>query len=176
AYRKCAAMSRIIECVSETTLEKMDANFLEFDKHCAEAAMSLWPEAIAEPGLPLEHAVDLGHLVVNAQARYGADRIEVVQKLLPDFEKAFPKSSAPFVLAGNVCTQYAWDARGGGWANTVTPEGWKLFHERLEMASVFLEKGYQLDPADPAAATAMLHVELGQGRGKDVMEKWFQRA
>lgn len=32
----------------------------------------------------------------------------------------------------------AWNARGGGYSNTVSPEGWKLYHERLDAAYAVL--------------------------------------
>src|SRR6266496_1140299 len=38
--------------------------------------------------------------------------------------------TAPVALAETL-RNYAWKARGGGWAGEVTETGWKLFHERL---------------------------------------------
>jgi hypothetical protein len=46
----------------------------------------------------------------------------------------------------------------------------------LAVAELALNKKYELDQSDPAAAVQMLSVELGQGNGPEVMEKWFQRA
>ena len=53
---------------------------------------------------------------------------------------------------------------------------WELFRERLARAEVALERAWRLDPNNARAATQMLIVELGQGKGRTHMEEWFRRA
>lgn len=48
--------------------------------------------------------------------------------------------------------------------------------QRLALAEAALTKAWELEPTLPWAATAMLTVELGQGRGLERMQTWFQRA
>jgi hypothetical protein len=98
------------------------------------------------------------------------------QQFAPLVEAALPGKPQPLIFKGKFYTEWAWEARGDDTADKVTRPGWKFFAERLQVAEETLTKAYEMDPADPAAATEMLSVELGQGKGNDVMEKWFKRA
>lgn len=80
------------------------------------------------------------------------------------------------VLDGQYYVQAAWNARGSGWANAVSDEGWKLFSERLDKAAKILEAAYAQYPDEGGIARLMMTVELGQGQGRDRLELWFQRA
>ena len=46
-------------------------------------------------------------------------------------------------------TNYAWDARGGGWASSVTEPQWKLFHERISSARKVLEESVKISGSHP---------------------------
>ena len=97
--------------------------------------------------------------------------------IYPVYAAARPADDpGPHVFKGQRYTKYAWEARGSGYANTVTPEGWKLFGERLAAAREALTKAWELDPLDERAPTAMITVCLGDGTGRAEMEKWFRRA
>jgi hypothetical protein len=69
-----------------------------------------------------------------------------------------------------------WEARGSGFANTVTEEGGKTFSERLTEARKVLNESWELKPNDYRTANYMLMVEKGIGGDRDEMEKWFERA
>jgi hypothetical protein len=88
----------------------------------------------------------------------------------------WPGEAFPYVLKGLWNYKSAWDARGPGWASTVTEQGWKSFRERMEMAEKALEKAWQLNPSVPETPVGMMQVELGQGRGRSRMETWYDRA
>jgi len=79
-------------------------------------------------------------------------------------------------LQGAFYASYAWNARGGGYADTVTNEGWRLMNERLAKASEILENAAINHPNEKMIAEIMLRVELGQGKGRERMEKWFHVA
>ena len=49
------------------------------------------------------------------------------------------------LLKGQSYVQMAWLARGGGYADTVTRDGWKLFQERLATAENALTNAWRLD-------------------------------
>jgi hypothetical protein len=70
----------------------------------------------------------------------------------------------------------AWDARGSGTADTVSPEGWKLFNERLERAKECFEQAWKLDHSRPEPAVSMITIATGQSLDRDTMERWFRRA
>lgn len=101
---------------------------------------------------------------------------EQVLRLLEAWRSQKPNSHFVNLCLGRFYKDYAWEARGKGFADTVTEEGARLFEERLKKASVYLEKAYALDNSDPFAPIALIVVARGLGLDKKYMEKQFQRA
>jgi hypothetical protein len=84
-------------------------------------------------------------------------------------------------VKGYFYVDYAWDARGNGPASTVTEQGWKDMAARLKEAEAALEEAWKIaphgaNPLDARIAVKMMGVELGQGKGRERMELWFERA
>lgn len=94
----------------------------------------------------------------------------------PVLHRNWPKSHIPHMVMARFWTTYAWNARGSGYAEKVTKEGWKLFDERLTKADTELAIAWKINPNDERIALNMISVELGQGKGLARMEEWFQRA
>lgn len=94
---------------------------------------------------------------------------------LESWAEAYPQSPAPLVALGNVYVDWAWKARGTGYANTVTAGGWTEMRERLDMARQNLETAEQLPVKDPELYESLLNVALGQGWSKDKMNEVFQK-
>jgi len=92
------------------------------------------------------------------------------------FNENDPTNPVKLALDGQYFVNAAWCARGSGWANTVTDQGSQKFTECLAKADDILETAYAKYPAEGEMARAMIDVELGQGKGRDQMEIWFQRA
>ena len=88
----------------------------------------------------------------------------------------WPQEALAFLIKGNFYIKHAWKARGKRYADKVTDEGWKLFFERLADAEKALERAWSLDPTIEQIALSMMTVELGQGKGRERMEMWFDRA
>ncbi len=93
-----------------------------------------------------------------------------------DFNEADGANPVRLAMDGQYFVDAAWNARGSGWASTVTDQGDKLFGERLAKADKILEAAYAKYPDESEMARTMIDVELGQGQGRDRMETWFQRA
>jgi hypothetical protein len=72
-----------------------------------------------------------------------------------------------------ICNAWAW--RGGGYAGTVTDEGWKRFAENLEEADRLLIAAHALRPKDPLIGTFGVTVAHA-GKSKVSAEEWLQRA
>lgn len=70
----------------------------------------------------------------------GADGFEKRLALIGDWMKVKPHSRIAPVAYAALMTKYAWRARGSGYADEVTSEGWRLFGERLAAARTILEK------------------------------------
>jgi tetratricopeptide (TPR) repeat protein len=77
---------------------------------------------------------------------------------------------------GIVHINYAWEARGSWFANTVTEGGRTLFKDRLFTAKEYLEKAYSLDQSDPHVPAYLITVAMGLGLERGEMEKHFKRA
>jgi hypothetical protein len=80
------------------------------------------------------------------------------------------------MVDGDFLVDYAWKARGSGLAKTVTPEGGKLFEERIAQAHKRLVRAHELAPDRPEAATVMIAVAMASGMDRAHMEVWFTRA
>jgi hypothetical protein len=79
------------------------------------------------------------------------------------------------VLDGQFYVNDAWNARGCGYAQTVTQEGWNLLAQRLGRADDMLTDIYARSPSEPGLAKSMMTVVLGEQKPRDQMELWFQR-
>lgn len=88
-------------------------------------------------------------------------------------------SVAPWLtqyIEGRQAVEDAWTARGSGWANTVTDQGWKDFAADIATARAHLTKSWQLNPHDPAAAAEMITVSMAENEQIDTMRTWFDRS
>lgn len=95
---------------------------------------------------------------------------------LAAWREARPRAIEPVIAEAMMWVRYAWAARGGGYADTVTPEGWDLFAERLEKARQILDGLGPRFAECPEAARVMQRVALGQGWTDDAYEKLYRTA
>lgn len=98
--------------------------------------------------------------------------LDAIEKLLNENREPY---MAP-LIKGDYFIASAWQWRGNSYADKVTTLQWKMFGSKLEQAQTALEEAWGLDPQRPVIPNLMLIVELGQGKGRDRMELWFQRA
>ena len=153
-------------------LEQLEAA----DEEVGEVALQALPKALAETGRPNRDVADFIDTMHNALTREGSEQ-QAFERIYPVYAKSRPANDpGPLVYKGRWYITWAWAARGSGFADTVTPEGWKLFAERLAVAREALEKAWAVDPQDERAAADMIRVCIGQGGDKGEMEMWFRRA
>src|SRR6185369_15585833 len=86
-----------------------------------------------------------------------ANRIE-------NLKKAFPNTDFAAVAEAEYWNQYAWSARGSGFASSVTPDGWKLLRERLEKAENVLITSQSYASELPSWYVEMINVQRYLGR------------
>jgi hypothetical protein len=79
------------------------------------------------------------------------------------WRKEVPDSTTPLVVSARAHIKHAWEARGGGFAGTVTPEGWQLFHERIAAAKQLLEEAIEAGVKDGQAYALMIMVAKAEG-------------
>jgi len=98
-------------------------------------------------------------------------------ELLKEWAAAKPNSLTAKVALAESYVQFAWKARGGGLANTVSQENWERFYERLDHAYAVLTtsigRGQQVCPN---WYSVMQQIALGQGWDRENYEKLFAQA
>jgi hypothetical protein len=80
---------------------------------------------------------------------------------LQSWVKENPKSAGAAIATATAWSNAAWRARGNGTANTVSREGWKLFHERLQRALAALRESESYASSNPLWYTEYMQVNLG---------------
>lgn len=87
-----------------------------------------------------------------------------------------PNSITARVALASAYYYYAWEARGSGYADTVSDDGWALFHERLELAGKTLAEAFSLPAKCPEWYWRMQYLVRDMGGSKEVQEAAFEKA
>lgn len=95
--------------------------------------------------------------------------------LLQQWAQAKPDSQTAKVALAASYVSFAWNARGTGYANTVSPENWKLFDMRLARAKEILLSA-RGPKVCPRWYSEMLAIALGQSWDRESYEKLFIEA
>jgi len=90
------------------------------------------------------------------------------QSWMDEWVAAEPRSTLPLLVKGAHAIQWAWEARGGGRASTVSSEAFKVFFKRLKLAEDCLDDVTERD-TDSATAWSFL-VILGRARELGIEE------
>ncbi len=81
------------------------------------------------------------------------------------------------LIEGKDYVEKAWEARGGGYASTVTNSQWQRFNSYLEDAHSTLEQAYTENPDHPSAAASLITVEMGRNHDDfEELRHWFDCA
>lgn len=141
-----------------------------------DAADLLWSELAADPNLPPNAIKLLSESMEKTFDKLRMDGKPRVEALVAALEQAGRHKSLILTTRGLFSMRYAWNARGGGFASTVTESGWRGFKEHLQAARVELTEAWEADPTNSVAAEAMITVCMGDNSDRPEMEKWFKRA
>jgi hypothetical protein len=90
--------------------------------------------------------------------------------------KALPESAVVRNFEAGFYIDWAWEARGTGYADSVNEEGWKLYGERLNLAQAAAIRGFRSDPLDAGCPANMITICKGRSLERPEMEMWFTRA
>lgn len=85
-------------------------------------------------------------------------------------------STTARVALAEAWKNYAWKARGGGYANEITEDSIRLFEERLGKAHGILKELEGLPEQCPHRYAVLQNVALGQGWDREDYEKIFAKA
>jgi hypothetical protein len=98
------------------------------------------------------------------------------QKAIAGWIQSRPDSITARVALARQLIDYAWKARGSGFADTVTDNANRLFEERLRQAAAVLKEARGLKEKCPVYWTSVMKVMLGLGMPKDQHNRLFQAA
>jgi len=98
------------------------------------------------------------------------------QKEIEAWIQAKPQSITARVALARFLRDYAWHARGSGYANTVTDESWQLFGQRLTRAAAILTDAKNLKETCPVYWSTFLGVALGLEANKEQYDRIFDQA
>jgi len=96
--------------------------------------------------------------------------------LLQRWTAARPQSITARVALAEAYLSYAWVARGGGYANTVTDQGWQLFQDRTKQAAKVLADATALPSKCPHWYELMQEIALAAGADKSQHRAIFEKA
>lgn len=86
-----------------------------------------------------------------------------------------PESITARIAFATSLTRWAWVARGTGYAKNVSPEGWRLFDERIKQAHTVLEGAANMSMMCPQWYSEMMTVGLAQSWDASRMNDVFDR-
>jgi hypothetical protein len=96
--------------------------------------------------------------------------------LLNKWIAAYPNSTAPHLSLAYLYINYSWNARGSGFADSITDAQWKLFHERNAEAKAILLEASSLKDKDPIWYELMQIVAHDEGWAQPEAREVFDQA
>jgi len=87
-----------------------------------------------------------------------------------------PENPEPWMQLSDAWKGYAWEARGSGWASTVTKEGRRLFKERIPKAYEAANKASEVAPQDCRTWASLVRMGTGCGYEKEKIQGLFEKA
>lgn len=112
---------------------------------------------------PLKFQKIVTSVCLHYQEHLGGDCLARAMSLAEHFRKRFPKSQVAANILADLELQLAWEARGGGFADTVTPAGIDAFKVHMRQARTLLEP--LLAKGNPSAATFDSAIDVAMGTG-----------
>jgi len=88
----------------------------------------------------------------------------------------YPNSATARIALAATYLNYAWEARGSGYSNTVSESGWSLFSQRVDLAKSTLLDAARLKEKCPYWYEAMQDVALAQGWPKQQARELLDEA
>lgn len=90
--------------------------------------------------------------------------------------EASPESFVPAYFKGMAHVSWGWDARGSGWASTVTEEGWEIFGRELQKAKEAFTLANRISSSQAYGYTGLLIVARALRAPTKIREAYFEAA
>lgn len=116
--------------------------------------------------------------LITAQLVFrGLKRGQTTEFITPDTVKQYKLHPyLALMLQGEYFMRLAWKMRGGGFANTVTEQGWKDFEENVSRAAYFFTEAQKKYPLAPESAAALIETAHLQNRKLDNKVYYLKKA
>jgi hypothetical protein len=150
---------------------KLTQEVREFRQEAADRAI----DVVRDTSLPVEEMSEAVWAMFDTIRMNKSGLRNTFDVIEPILLKNWGNTAEAWMIDGDFLINIAWDARGSGFAQTVTSEGWAGFNKDLARAEKALLKSWKIKPLE-RTAVRLIWVELGQGKGRDRMEKFFQWA
>ena len=99
-----------------------------------------------------------------------------VLAVLRQWHEQRPGSMPAAIALADASVGYGWKARGTGFSDTVTPEGWQLLHQRMAPAEEILMKAAGTAAKTPDWYRAMIRLGRVQGWDRRRVDALFEQA
>ncbi|HZL42567.1 MAG TPA: hypothetical protein VFD66_04750 [Verrucomicrobiae bacterium] len=109
-----------------------------------DSAVQNLQEAIQDKTMPAEDAYEACHALLEEFSGSKEAYRRLFDTLEPALIKNWPNAASTWLLKGAAHIEMAWNGRGGGYANNVTDEGWKVFFAELATAEKALRKSWEM--------------------------------
>jgi hypothetical protein len=146
------------------------SRFMQINKAALDALETSFNDGSITPDDQPEIAeLFLNGWAYNFFARNSAPILRIIR------DKGAPYEWLRLVIEGEHHITEAWRARGGGYANTVTDQGWQSFTTHSAAARDALKQAWRLRPDLPQAPARMIYVAMGDSSAEE-MRGWFDSA
>jgi hypothetical protein len=102
--------------------------------------------------------------------------VKILERHFVQWSLQFPGSYLPKTGLSLLALSRAARARGGGWADTVTPSQWKEYGERLKEARWWATSALADDPRDPEFFCRLITLCRNESCPREAAEGWLARA
>lgn len=120
----------------------------------------------------------LNYYYENLSERWGGfepSKENWLYEIFDEWIKKMPESATPLIAKARAYIDFAWNARGRGYASTVTEDGWKACKEKLDKAWALLDDAERLNPLDPEIYALQIEICRMVCRDREEIEAIFEK-
>jgi len=157
-----------IQCSAQRAFLAQDFSALEM----------LWHRYPADDTDPIDGVTRHGSAIagLNDLFEYGQVRLTDALAALANWRKQYPQSVIPDLVEASLFQDWAWSARGTGFAKDTAQQQWQLFHVRSVMASAALDDAQTRGATDPVWYALRLSLALDLSEDRDAQTRLFDSA
>ncbi len=106
---------------------------------------------------------------------YGSSKQKLIEDIFKKWMSQYPDSITPRICMAYAYFDFAWNARGGGFAYTVSEKGWRECKEFLQKAKDILKDAEKFPVKDPGLYVILLGIERGLGTLPQETQSIFEK-